>query len=65
MTTPEYALISVGEDNFGHPGGEALARIAESGARMLRTDECGAIFLTLRNGAWQVKTFLEAPDELE
>ena len=65
MTTPEYALISVGENNFGHPAPETLDRIADSGARVLRTDRRGAIFLTLKDGAWQVKTFLEAPDELE
>ena len=65
QTSPEYAVISVGENNYGHPGDETLGRLEESGAKTLRTDHSGAIFLTLRDGAWQVRTFLEAPDELE
>ena len=65
MTTPEYAVISVGENNFGHPGDGALQRIAESGAKVLRTDVSGAIKLTLSQDRWRVWTFLEGPDELE
>ena len=65
QTAPEYAVISVGENNYGHPGEDALERIEASGAEILRTDALGAIKLTLSGDEWSVKTFLEAIDELE
>ena len=63
--TPEIAVISVGENDFGHPNPNTLSRLSESGARILRTDRLGAITLRPVDGVWRVKTFLEAPDELE
>lgn len=40
---PEYVLISVGENTYGHPSQEVLERIYAAGAEALRTDECGDI----------------------
>lgn len=49
-TTPEFfaaarpkeAVVSVGKGNtFGHPRGEVIARIAEGGTKLFRTDEFG------------------------
>lgn len=41
---PRLAVISVGANNrFGHPHPDALARLTTVGARILRTDRCGAI----------------------
>jgi competence protein ComEC len=43
---PEYLVISVGAENrYGHPSGAVLERAAAAGARVLRTDEAGAITL--------------------
>ncbi|WP_462412278.1 DNA internalization-related competence protein ComEC/Rec2 [Neobacillus sp. Marseille-QA0830] len=43
-TTPEIALISVGEHNrFGHPNQEVINRLEEAGATIFRTDRQGAI----------------------
>ena len=39
----ELVLISVGENSYGHPSAETLERIAEAGAQVYRTDECGTI----------------------
>ena len=58
--TPELAIISVGENNFGHPAQIILDRLKAVGARTFLTRDCGAITLTLRDGQWRVKTFLEA-----
>lgn len=41
---PAWAVISVGADNpFGHPRPQVVARLAEAGAEICRTDEDGAI----------------------
>ena len=44
---PQYAIISVNEDNeYGHPHGDTLERLGESGAKVYRTDYCGNITIT-------------------
>jgi competence protein ComEC len=43
---PSDAFISVGPNSYGHPGADALARLAAAGARIWRTDECGTIVIT-------------------
>lgn len=41
---PQIVLISAGEGNsYGHPAQETLNRIAETGALVYRTDQCGNI----------------------
>lgn len=44
---PELVVISVAADNrYGHPAGETLARIEQTGAEIIRTDQSGTIILT-------------------
>ena len=64
-STPEIAVVSVGENSFGHPGEETIKRLRASGADILRTDRCGAITLTPAGEGWRVKNYLEAVNELE
>lgn len=41
---PKLVLVSVGEGNsYGHPDPSAMARYADAGARVLRTDEQGTL----------------------
>ncbi|MFQ7695063.1 MAG: ComEC/Rec2 family competence protein [Christensenellales bacterium] len=48
---PAYAIISCGKDNaYGHPHEEVLSRLADEGAGVYRTDECGTI-VCRSNGA--------------
>ena len=64
-TTPDIAVISVGENNYGHPGEETLERLSDSGATIYQTRESGAITLRHWDGAWRIQTFLEAANEVE
>lgn len=47
---PEYAVISVGKNSYGHPHPDALSRLASVGAKIFRTDIHGTITLEIRNG---------------
>jgi competence protein ComEC len=50
---PRFVLVSAGEDNrFGHPGQAALARFADAGAKVLRTDRDGTIVLRSNASSW-------------
>lgn len=56
---PELVLISAGKNNsYGHPHQETLNRLHASGIRYLRTDECGAIELSIEGNQAKIKTFL-------
>jgi competence protein ComEC len=43
---PEVAIISVGNNNYGHPAPETIARLTSAGARIYRTDISGTIVVT-------------------
>ena len=58
--TPEIAVVSVGENSFGHPAPETLRFLADIGAETFLTRDRGAVTLTLRGDAWRVQTYLEA-----
>lgn len=44
---PQTAIISVGDNNYGHPSDAALARLYGSGAKVYRTDTGGNILVTV------------------
>lgn len=53
---PEAAVFSVGYRNrFGHPAPDVVARYRDAGARIIRTDEGGAIHLALDAGGWRLE----------
>jgi competence protein ComEC len=50
---PELAVISVGADNpYGHPTEEMLRELERVGAKIMRTDEDGAVTVKLRPPKW-------------
>ena len=63
--SPEIAVVSVGENNYGHPSDATLEKLANAGARVYETRRCGAVVAVWLRGAWRVRTFLEASDALE
>lgn len=51
QVSPAFALVSCSSGSRSLPGEDTLKRLAQSGARVLRTDLDGDITLTLQNGA--------------
>lgn len=47
---PEAAIISVGDNSYGHPAAETLERLHRAGIKVYRTDENGNIQLTVHEG---------------
>jgi len=43
---PEIAIISVGQNSWGHPVPEVLERLQAAGSKILRTDQLGDIKIT-------------------
>ncbi len=49
---PKLAIISVGENRFGHPAQETLERLNKFGIKVLRTDEQGDIEIVSNGWGW-------------
>jgi len=63
---PEIAIISAGEQNpYGHPSAELLERLRGSGARILRTDEEGAVRVVTDGHSLRVSCFAGCGEEEE
>ena len=61
LTKPRIALISCGRDNsYGHPHQELLKRLENTGAKVYRTDESGAITVHVDGKKLKLHTFLSA-----
>lgn len=54
---PEYALISVGENDYGHPSPVVLGRLADAGASVFRTDLHGSLRVLLNGVTFDVRSF--------
>jgi len=47
LVQPDIVAISLGENNYGHPAEAVLQRIDAAGARVLRTDRDGTIYIQI------------------
>lgn len=47
---PETAIISVGQNSYGHPAEETLTRLRDAGAAVYRTDRNGNVLVTVYGG---------------
>lgn len=55
---PQVSIISAGEENpYGHPSPELLERLAESGTRIFRRDQNGAVQVLTDGHTLQVSCF--------
>ena len=56
-TRPHVAIASAGAGNpYGHPAPSTLSRLADSGARVYRTDQDGSVSVELKPGGLRVTT---------
>lgn len=53
---PEYAIISVGENNYGHPTEETLSRLRDADVKVFRTDMQGDIIASSNGKTVNIKT---------
>ncbi len=57
--SPDYAVISVGENNiYGHPNEETIERLNSANVEIVRTDECGDVLCAVGN-IYGLKLFSE------
>ncbi|MHB0876482.1 MAG: DNA internalization-related competence protein ComEC/Rec2 [Anaerolineae bacterium] len=53
---PQLAVISVGDNRYGHPAAEVLMRLEAAGTRVLRTDQAGTVELLTDGSVYAVVT---------
>jgi competence protein ComEC len=51
-SVPKLAVISVGENPYGHPTGETLAELRAHEVTTMRTDRQGEIEIVANNSGW-------------
>jgi len=51
-TIPRLAVISVGENSYGHPAPATIAALDAHGVPVLRTDRDGDVEIVVRDGGW-------------
>ncbi len=56
--SPAYAVIFVGENSYGHPSDEVLARLAAVGAKIYRTDKAGTVVIISDGETMHIRTSL-------
>lgn len=60
---PTYAVISVGENSYGHPTESTINRLESVGAQILRTDESGSVIIASDGASILVTTTKGVIDE--
>ena len=56
----ESAVISVGENSYGHPSDDTLDRLKDSDMMTFRTDWSGAVIIQIYSDQYQIQTSLAA-----
>ncbi len=59
---PEAAVISVGNNSFGHPAREVIKRYQDQNIRVLRTDKNGAVLMDIQKRHIIINTMTEGEE---
>ena len=49
VVTPEVAVISVGQNSYGHPSSQVIDRLKARGINIYRTDKQGNLIISIKN----------------
>ncbi len=60
---PKYAIISVGNNPYGHPDDDVISRLSQANIETFRTDECGMIACICTNKGISDFEFEKAKEE--
>ncbi len=58
VVKPEYGVVSVGRNNFGHPSQFVIDSFQENGTKLFRTDESGAVIATSYGNGFNIRTMI-------
>lgn len=56
LIRPEYSIISVGQNSFGHPSDDTLKILSDINSKIFRTDDDGAIEIEIKNNKIKILT---------
>lgn len=56
---PDLAIISVGDNNYGHPDSSVIKRLQKRGVKVVRTDNRGAITIVTSGQQYQYQTTIK------
>ena len=59
LFNPQYAVIQVGKNNFGHPNEEVLKRYFDENVNIYRTDEDGLVTVRMLNNYFSVEPYIK------
>ncbi len=55
---PEYGVISVGNNNFGHPSCEVIDRFKDNNVSLFRTDHDGLVSIEFNQKGYKIHSFI-------
>ena len=58
LVDPAVAVISVGQNNFGHPSADVIEKLRKKDIMVERTDLCGAVLVDVKDKKIRVRTML-------
>ncbi|MDF2521292.1 MAG: internalization-related competence protein ComEC/Rec2 [Clostridia bacterium] len=56
LVKPEFSIISVGKNIYGHPSEEAIERLHQAGSIVYRTDKSGGVMITTDGERMKLRT---------
>ncbi len=56
LVKPEFSIISVGKNNYGHPSDEVIERLMQEDSTVYRTDSCGGVMLKTNGQSLKIIT---------
>lgn len=62
---PEVVLVSVGDNTFGHPHGDAIDHYEKVAKSLLRTDELGTLVCLSNEDGWTIEAYADDDGDVD